>query len=395
MKCRICGSEIPEGSRCCPHCGRVITKSDRQRQGSVKPDQTKSDVYKPASTDRDQNEKTIHIPDLFSKDPNAPQYSDPHSYDKATADILKYDRQFIKGIEEPDPYIPPEEPRRQSRSDSNKTQRRRSEQSTYYDYESSNDDYDDNQDDYYDEESGSASGNVSYRDGGERARGKKGINIFLIILAIIVAVSFICVAGYQIFERIGIIDGKEDVTNEGVEDPTNERPNAPTTAPPAAAYQTGKYTVTGQNNSIFMYKSVSDPKIIASIPNDTVITVTEIAGDLGKATYGDYTGYVKLKELKYTPDVKGEDETGLDGEKLDGETTTGDKDYSAGSYKVTLGSAGPTLNIRDKGSMFGNILGIIADGEQVNVDKVENGWGHIKYNGIDGWVSMNYLSPVE
>ena len=99
MNCHVCGYLIPEGKKFCPGCGRVLTAAELKKAAA---DKTKPEVidttivYRPASTGISKNtEKTTNIPDIFSSDPNAPEYTDPHTYDRATADVLEYDRQFV------------------------------------------------------------------------------------------------------------------------------------------------------------------------------------------------------------------------------------------------------------------------------------------------------------
>lgn len=71
------------------------------------------------------------------------------------------------------------------------------------------------------------------------------------------------------------------------------------------------------------------------------------------------------------------------------ESTTEKKNYSTGTYKITLSSGG-SLNLRSDAGMEGEIVTSLKDGTVVYVDKVSNGWGHTVYNGQEGWFSLKY-----
>lgn len=71
------------------------------------------------------------------------------------------------------------------------------------------------------------------------------------------------------------------------------------------------------------------------------------------------------------------------------ESTSENKNYTTGTYKITLSSGG-SLNLRSDSGMNGNIVASLKDGTVVYVDKVSNGWGHTVYNGTEGWFSLKY-----
>ena len=158
-----------------------------------------------------------------------------------------------------------------------------------------------------------------------------------------------------------------------------------------------------------MQKSKTDERIIATVPGGTVIEITEIADDKGKATYGEYTGWLNLEELEYTPDaavtvietttrapevtsawdINPEDISEPD----NGETTTARQiPDSPGTYTVDLQGDGTYLNLRDAASINGEIVTTILDGSSVAVDDVIDGWGHVTTDeGDEGWIYMIYL----
>lgn len=66
--------------------------------------------------------------------------------------------------------------------------------------------------------------------------------------------------------------------------------------------------------------------------------------------------------------------------------------YKLGVYRITATS----LNIRKgPGTSYGYAGNAIPKGKEITITEVSsNGWGKTKYNGVDGWVSMNYCTYV-
>lgn len=52
------------------------------------------------------------------------------------------------------------------------------------------------------------------------------------------------------------------------------------------------------------------------------------------------------------------------------------------------------VNVRSDPDYNSESLGLLAFGETVSVSNVENGWAVIDYNGVTGYVSGDYLSPL-
>lgn len=57
----------------------------------------------------------------------------------------------------------------------------------------------------------------------------------------------------------------------------------------------------------------------------------------------------------------------------------------------TVVTQGGRLNIRDKPSMNGNVIGQIPNGQKVTIYSKEGDWYKIMYNGITGYVNAQYL----
>ena len=75
----------------------------------------------------------------------------------------------------------------------------------------------------------------------------------------------------------------------------------------------------------------------------------------------------------------------------EGETTTEAKSYPAGLYVLD-----DYLTLRtDPEYADDNIILTVDEGEEVRVDGVEGNWGHITYDGEEGWINLDYAEKVE
>lgn len=413
MKCHICGADIPEGKKYCPGCGRVVrlNAQNTEKPQSVPSDtmlfdnpvaqQNSAGVRRPASTTTP-TDKTINIPDIFSTDPNAPEYTDPHAYDPATAHVLEYDRMFV------------------SRSD-NKTDGSRQEK-TYTDdrtkkfapvsddvtrrivieQEPADDEYyDDNYDnnEYYEEHDNSETD----RKAGPHINVKAIIIIVAVILGIVLSVKGV----YEIGKTFGFWGSETSSSQMGEDDtdkeklPANKEPDSDKEDKndkddkDETEYKTGIYTVKSEYKNIFVYKSATDRRITATIPRGAILEITEIKDGLGKTTYNAFTGWVEMTDVEYTPDsvpdnkdpettTKAEEPS----EKQDEETP--DLPTTPGTYTVTL-TGGSPLNVRNAHSTDGEIIGTLSNGTTVEVIEVKSSWGKITLDGKEGWVYMAYL----
>lgn len=422
MNCHICGYLIPAGKKYCPGCGRVVrvNNTNTNETDAVSSDTMKFErpvaqadgtkVYRPAaSKPKAPTQKTIHIPDIFSTDPNAPEYTDPHAYDTATAHVLEYDRMFVsrsddKGGEMPRKSAP-------AYTDSSTKQfapvaenvRKR----IIIEQEPEDADYDENYDEYYDDNAA-----VNDRKAGPH------INIKAIIIAAAVIFGIIvCIMGvYEIGQQFGFWGDDVSVSAED----SSDREKLPGNRQETSAedkendeekdnsdYKTGIYTVKSDQKNIFVYKSASDRRITATIPNGAVIEITEIEDGLGKTTYNNYTGWIEMTDVEYTPNeipeekpaetttaaettTKAEDANEEAEEQEDEEEEAPALPTSPGTYTVTL-SGGTPLNVRDSNSTDGAVIGTLPNGSTVEVLEVKSSWGKISIDGKEGWVYMAYL----
>ena len=415
MNCHICGYNIPEGKKYCPGCGRVV-RQNAQNQPQVSSDTMKFErpiTGKPgantpraaAPTQKTPTQKTINIPDIFSTDPNAPEYTDPHAYDTATAHVLEYDRMFVSKSD--DSKAPAKQSAKAYTDDRTKqfpavqsslSKKIIIEQEPEDDYY-----YDDNNN--YDEEQTSAK-----RD--RKAGPHINVKALIIIVAVILGISLSVKGVYEIGKTFGFWG--TEVSSSNAEDDT-DREKLPANKEPdsekedkddkedkdTTEYKTGVYTVKSEYKNIFVYKSVTDRRITATIPRGAILEITQIEDGLGKTTYNAFTGWVEMTDLNYTPDAtpdNKEPETTTKPEETSVKKDEEDKEdeetpaapTSPGTYTVTL-TGGSPLNVRDAHSPDGEVIGTLKNGTTVEVIEVKSGWGKITLDGKEGWVYMQYL----
>lgn len=400
MKCHICNYDIPAGKKFCPGCGRILSVAEQQKTGTVANKVSDNTiVYRPASTGKTRiSSSDPGINNIFNTNPDTPEYRTELAQNRATADVVEYDKMFV------------------SRKNDN--------EDTYeddYDYSDLSDTHD--LGDVNNQETGKSydikqeyDGNTEEDDDEDDSEAKKfpvDIKKLIIGIALVASLIIIVTAVYQIGEQIGLW-GETETPSQSVEEQKTLGEKAPivkepdsTTASPTSDYKIGIYTVTSTEKNIFMQKSKTDDRVIATVPNGTVIEITEISDNMGKTTFVTYTGWLNLEELSYTPDAKlpGDETTTKEPETTsaansdennnpDTPETTTEKNIpdSPGTYTVDLQGDGTYLNVRDASSPDGAVVTVIDDGIQVTVDKVENGWGHISTpDGNEGWIYMIYL----
>lgn len=377
MKCTICSHEIPEGMKCCPNCGRVVTSAEIEREKALRRRQeanTSSTAYKPASSSKPSEapQTTIHIPDIFSSDPDTPEYTDPHAYDKATADILAYDRMFITGEDSPSNY----------RDENNN-------ESFFGEYNAQTENGDGYGESGYDEEyeDEPQRGAVIRDRKNSKPRLKFNGKMLIVFVCVVIGLVIIVVGIHQIGKQFGFWGAEETtapISNSA--EPGSKSPSEPESVQTApSSLPTGKYTVSSDEKNIFMYKTSDADRIFATVPNGTVISITEIVNNMGKTAYNSYEGWVSMDDLKYSPDAYLEETT------TENQNSDSDIPNTPGEYTVDLRGDGDSVNVRDDHSTNGTVLTVLPEGTKVTVEEVQSGWGKVNIDGTEGWIYMKYL----
>ncbi len=135
----------------------------------------------------------------------------------------------------------------------------------------------------------------------------------------------------------------------------------------------GRYQVTTKdpNSALILREEPSaSSRRLDIVPNGAIVTITEVYNGFGKTTYNGQTGWLSLLYL----------------------TALEDGDNRIGSYQVT--TAETNLVLREKPSTDSLKLTSIPKGTIIYISEVKDGWGKTRYNGLDGWVAMNYLTFV-
>ncbi|MCR5636098.1 MAG: SH3 domain-containing protein [Clostridiales bacterium] len=149
------------------------------------------------------------------------------------------------------------------------------------------------------------------------------------------------------------------------------------------SYTPGTYRVTTQGGNLNLRSSPSSSAAApTTVPNGTLVVVTEFSNGFGKTTYGGYTGWMSMDYLTF---VSSSTTTTTD-------TSGGTTSYTPGTYKVT--TQGGNLNLRSSASSNAAAPTTVPNGTLVVVTEFSNGFGKTTYNGYTGWLSMSYLTFV-
>lgn len=73
-------------------------------------------------------------------------------------------------------------------------------------------------------------------------------------------------------------------------------------------------------------------------------------------------------------------------------TTVQADSSKAGYYQVE--TKGASLNMRAGAGSDYSVVGKVSNGTQIYVKETSSGWGHVSYNGSDGWLSMSYCQAL-
>ncbi len=212
----------------------------------------------------------------------------------------------------------------------------------------------------------------------------------IVIAIVVIAVLCVCgIAIWQIGKKLGFIGGGQ---NGGAEITSSDSLDIEdiTGAAISETALLGQYTVSSSEKNIIMYQYDDGSRIIATIPSNTIITVTEISNGFAKTTYKNSTGWVSIDDISYTP--------GASGQAQGSDDDNGDYDnyneYSAGTYEVVDTAA---VNVRSAPdtSDDDNIIGKAYRGEQYELSTFDGEWARITLSdGQRGWVYMGYMEYV-
>ena len=108
-------------------------------------------------------------------------------------------------------------------------------------------------------------------------------------------------------------------------------------------------------------------------------------GKWGLVSFGDSTYATARTDVASTAPAKTR-KAETTTEKTTVEETTTEADLT-GNYIVNTEG----LNLRTDAGTENDIITELSEGTELTVDRVYNGWGHVYYDGNEGWVLLDYL----
>lgn len=161
-------------------------------------------------------------------------------------------------------------------------------------------------------------------------------------------------------------------------------PPAEPSATSANPTQQGKVTASGGLN--LRESPTATGKSLGTIPEDTIIILSDHQGEWFKTTYQSKTGWVSSKYVAIIPlEQSPTATTGASNNKTTSTDTVGN------SLKGTITASGG-LNLRDLPSATGKTLGTIPEGTIVELTDQQDNWYHTNYQSKSGWVSSGYVT---
>ena len=128
-------------------------------------------------------------------------------------------------------------------------------------------------------------------------------------------------------------------------------------------YLIGNYTLTSNVNLRSTPDTSNSP--LATIPSGSVVKVEKLNKNWGYVSYNGKTGWICLDYAER------------------------DNSNQPGLYCVAV-NEDSNLLIRSQPSTSGSQLGKIPRGEHVKVDNITENWGYTVYNGVSGWICLDY-----
>ncbi len=147
-------------------------------------------------------------------------------------------------------------------------------------------------------------------------------------------------------------------------------------APAAASYSVGsKVEVTNTDKVNFRTGAGTNHLLIGTIPQGTVLEVSEVSGGWIRVAYNGQNGWISTDYCKnYSGTVS---------------DTTGSNKVAAVGDKVEITNT-DAVNFRSGAGTGYSKLGTIPRGTVLKVEEVSGSWFRVTYNGKNGWISSGY-----
>ncbi len=207
--------------------------------------------------------------------------------------------------------------------------------------------------------------------------------IILIVAAglIVLAVIITCIA--SIYEKFKDKDDTTTTPQASVsdtvknDDTASTTGKAPQTSTPATANKNGagKYKVVTKDDPLgIRLQAAQNAERVSEIPKGSEIEVLTVYGDWGYVKHDGVSGWISMKYVELIT------------------ATNVTVKHAPGKY--TIATQDDPLGIRTKPEQNAERAGEVPKGEQVEILAVYGEWGYVEYNGINGWLSFQYLKQA-
>ncbi|MBR4286797.1 MAG: SH3 domain-containing protein [Clostridia bacterium] len=211
--------------------------------------------------------------------------------------------------------------------------------------------------------------------------------IILIIAAGLIAIAVLITCVASIYEH-SLKDKGETKPDVSVSETVNKDDKTPdTTKADANKPDTTKSSATTNKNGAGKYKVITkddplgiriqaakDSERVSEIPKGAEVEILTVFDKWGYVSYNGVGGWVSMEyvELVSATNVTVKHEPG----------------------KYTIATQDDPLGIRTKPEQDAERAGEVPKGEEVEILAVYGEWGYVEYNGINGWLSFQYLKKA-
>ena len=216
-----------------------------------------------------------------------------------------------------------------------------------------------------------------------------GNKIILIIAAGLIAIAILITCVASIYEHtlnkndttttteLKTTDVAKPDNNNTKDDAAEPDTTKPAETKPATTVKNGagKYKVITQNDPLgIRLQAAKDAERVSEIPKGSEIEILTVYDSWGYVNYNGVGGWIAMEyvELISATNVTVKHETG----------------------KYTIATQDDPLGIRTKPEQDAERAGEVPKGETVEILAVHGEWGYVNYNGMNGWLSFNYLKKA-
>ncbi len=211
-----------------------------------------------------------------------------------------------------------------------------------------------------------------------------GNKIILIIAAGLIAIAVLITCVASIYEHtlkkddtkttteIKTTDVAKPDNNNNTDDEAQAQSDKPATNFKNGA---GKYKVITKNDPLgIRLQAAKDAERVSEIPKGSEIEILTVYDSWGYVNYNGVGGWVAMEYVELIS------------------ATNVTVKYAPGKY--TIATQDDPLGIRTKPEQDAERAGEVPKGETIEILAVYSEWGYVNYNGMNGWLSFNYLKKA-